>query len=75
MILQVILRRKTTFPVKIFIWIDKISCKEWIAHAKPRADDNTHVIRSQSSQSKTLNFLTWPDHAFGFAIRDLNEIM
>ena len=27
---------------------------------------NTHVIRSQSSQTKKLNFLTWPDLAFGF---------
>ena len=78
MVLQVILRWKTTFPVKIFIWTDSTKtkiCKEWIANSTPRADDNTHVIRSQSSQSKTLNFLTWPDHAFGFVIRDLNEIM
>ena len=29
------------------------------------ADDNTQVIRSQSSQSNKLNALTWPDLAFG----------
>ena len=30
-----------------------------------RADGNTHVIRSQSGQSKKLNFPTEQDHAFG----------
>ena len=30
------------------------------------ADEDTHIIRSQSSQSKKLNLLTWPDLAFGF---------
>ena len=60
MVLQVTLRRKTTSSVKIFI------CRESIAHAIARAGDNIHVIRSQSSQTKKLNFLTWPDLAFGF---------
>ena len=30
------------------------------------ADDDTLIIRSQSSQSKKLNLLTWSDLAFGF---------
>lgn len=34
-----------------------------MAHAKACADD---VIRTQSSQSKKVNFLTWPDLAFSF---------
>ena len=59
MVLQVILRLKTTSSA-LFI------CREWIAYAIARAGDNIHVIRSQSSQTKKLNFLTWPDLAFGF---------
>ena len=39
-----------------------MNCSRHIA----RADDNTQVIRSQSSLSKKLNFLAWPDLAFGF---------
>ena len=33
---------------------------------RARAVDNTQFIRSQSSQSKKFDFLTWPDIAFGF---------
>ena len=40
----------------------RMNCSRHIA----RADDNTQVIRSQSRQSKKLNFLAWPDLAFGF---------
>ena len=36
------------------------------SHHIARADDNTQVIHSQSSQSKNLNFLAWPDLAFSF---------
>ena len=68
MVLHVILRQKTATLVKIFIWIQRL-CKGWIAHTKARADDNTHVIHSQPNQSKKLNFLTWPDLAFGFVIK------
>ena len=39
---------------------------EDIAHTIGRAGDNTHVVRSQSSQSGKLNFLTLPDVAFSF---------
>ena len=35
-------------------------------HIIARADDSTQVIHSQSSQSKNLNFLAWPDLAFSF---------
>ena len=31
-------------------------CNEWIAHAVVPAGDNTNVIRSQSSQSKKIEF-------------------
>ena len=62
MVLQVILRQKTTFSVKIFY----LNRTEDIAHTIARAGDNTHVARSQSSQSRKLNFLTLPDLAFSF---------
>ena len=52
MVLQVILRQKTTFSVKIFY----LNRTEDIAHTIARAGDNTHVARSQSSQSRKLNF-------------------
>ena len=67
MVLQVILRQKTTFSVKIFY----LNRTEDIAHTIARAGDNTHIIRSQSSQSGKLNFLTLPDLAFSFKTRDL----
>ena len=35
------------------------------------ADDNTQFIRSQSSQSKKFDFLTWPDIASASSTRDL----
>ena len=46
-----------------------------MAHAKACADDNTHIIRTQSSQSKKVNFLTWPDLTFDSAssTRDLGR--
>ena len=33
---------------------------------KVHAEDNTSIIRSQSSRSKKLNFFIWPDLASGF---------
>ena len=68
MVLQFILRRKTTSSVKIFIWTELKTLQRitFCAHAIVLTGDNTFVIRSQSSQSKKLNFLTWPDLAFGF---------
>ena len=65
MVLQVTLRRKTTSSVKIFI------CRESIAHAIARAGDNIHVIRSQSSQTKKLNFLLDQISPSASSIRDL----
>ena len=41
------------------------------ADAIARAGDNIRVIRSQSTQWKKKNFLTWPDPSFAFVIRDL----
>lgn len=41
------------------------------ADAIASAGDNIRVIRSQSTQWKKMNFLTWPDPAFAFVIRDL----
>ena len=35
-------------------------------HRSSSAGDNSHVIHSQSIQSKKLNFFTWPDLTFSF---------
>ena len=35
-------------------------------HRSSSAGDDSHVIHSHSSQSKKLNFSTWPDLAFSF---------
>ena len=35
-------------------------------HRSSSVGDDSHVIHSQSSQSKKLNFSTWPDLAFSF---------
>ena len=66
MVLQVKLRQKTTSLVKIFIWTELKTWQRMKKHAIVLADDDTHIIRSQSSQSKKLNLLTWSDLAFGF---------
>ena len=50
MVLQIILRRNTTGPENIQLFAQNLRlCIEWIAHAIASAEDNTHVIRSQSS--------------------------
>ena len=67
MVLQFILKRKTTSSVKIFIWTELEILQRMIfcAHAIAFTGDNTFVIRSQSGQSKKMNFVTWQDLAFG----------
>ena len=73
MVLQVILRWKTTFLVKIFcfyrtkVFAKRMNCSCHIAHA----DDNTQVICSQFSQSNKLIFLSWPDLLSALSKRDL----
>ena len=73
MVLQVILRWKTTFLVKIFcfyrtkVFAKRMNCSCHIAHA----DDNTQVIWSQFSQSNKLIFLAWPDLLSALSKRDL----
>lgn len=73
MVLQFILRRKTTFSVKIRFWTELKTLQRmtFCADAIARAGDNIRVIRSQSTQWKKMNFLTRPDPAFAFVIRDL----
>ena len=45
------------------VFAKRMNCSRHIA----RADDNTKVICSQSSQSKNVEFFfAWPDLAFGF---------
>ena len=36
-------------------------------HRSSSAGDNSHIFRLQSSQSKKLNFFSWPDLAYSFA--------
>ena len=58
MVLQVMLRRKTTSAVKIFIYLNRTEdFAENELHTQC-ARRRQHVIRAQSSQSKRLNFLT-----------------
>ena len=60
------MRQNYFFSENIYLNRTKDLAKNEKTHAIVHADDDTHIIRSQSSQSKKLNLLTWSDLAFGF---------
>ena len=66
MVLEVIKTESHFFSENIYLNRTKDLATNEKTHAIVLADDDTHIIRSQSSQSKKLNLLTWSDLAFGF---------